>query len=349
MLNVNVNTTTGVVSGATITVPAGTDDDFVHHYKVTVKNETTGQINTYRFLSDFYRFPQVSGMAKTLNFPLDITASGKYTVEVTAVDSWDAESGKISCTKTVGTGSTELPSELPAVYDDFDFTGTAVTSAKGTFTVTLTGGASIASESFAFAGKTKTLSALKVAASGQYALVKFKDYTAATLTNFYNSKEGFSVEAMFVNKAPGGSQGIICGTQDPGGWGIAQEEGKPYLFTYVENGNIKITAAEKTSSAELTHVTATFIYNSAENKTYTALYINGELASSGSRAGKMKVHSSDTVGPAFCLGSDITGAGTGGQYNMTNFRLTDVKFYASALNFRQVETAYNNAVSEFSK
>jgi hypothetical protein len=154
---------------------------------------------------------------------------------------------------------------------------------------------------------------------------------------------------MFVNKVPAGSQGIVCGTQTPGGWGLAQKEGSPYFFTYAEGGSINISTGKATPKTELTHVVCTTLYDSTKNTTLTAIYINGELAKSGSAKGKVVVHSSENVATAFCLGADIDSNGTGNDFKMTDFRITDVKFYASALNFKQVETAYNNAVSEFSK
>ena len=348
-LKATVDLTSGVISDASITVPAGKDDDLVHHYKITVKNESTGQVNTYNFLSDFYRHSLPRSMAKTLTFPLDITTGGTYTADIVAVDSWGAESGKVTCTAQFGNAGAELTSELPEVYDDLDFTGTAIVSAKGKFTAELRGGATIGTESFTFAGKQKNLSALKVTSKGQYGLVKFKDYTASTITNFYNSETGFTVEAMFVNKAPNGSQGIVCGTQSPGGWGLAQSNGSPYFFTYVGSGSININAGKNASVTELTHIIGTTIYNSAANKTSTALYINGELVKSGSYTGKVGIHSSADIATAFCLGADISSGGEGNDFQMTNFALTDVKFYASSLNFKQAETAYNNAVAEFSK
>jgi hypothetical protein len=349
VLKANINLTTGIVSGSSITVPAGSDDDFVHHYKITVKNETTGEVNAYNFLSDFYRHPQVSGMAKTLEFPLDITSSGKYTVDVVAVDSWGAESGKASCTLQVGEGGQTLTSELPEIYEDFDFTGTAITATKNKFTATLMGGAKLGSNSFSFAGKTKVLPAFNVTSAGQYALVKFKDYTASTVTDFYNSETGFTVEAMFINRAPKGSQGIVCGTQGPGGWGIAQSSGTPYFFTYVGSGNINISADKQASTTELTHIVCTTIYNSATNKTHTAIYVNGELVKSGNNTGKVGVHSNEKIATAFCFGADIDSNGGGSDFKMTDFSLTDVKIYAHALNYKQVETAYNNAVQGFGK
>jgi uncharacterized protein YggE len=79
------------------------------------------------------------------------------------------------------------------------------------------------------------------------------------------------------------------------------------------------------------------------------MYINGEIAKSGSYAGKVMAHSDDKVATAFCLGADITASGTGDEFPMTDFALTDVKIYSDALNYKQVEAAYNNAVAEFSK
>jgi hypothetical protein len=61
------------------------------------------------------------------------------------------------------------------------------------------------------------------------------------------------------------------------------------------------------------------------------------------------VHTSAEIATAFCLGADIAKGGVGSDFQMTSFRLTDVKIYAQALNFKQVETAYNNAVAAFTK
>lgn len=347
-LNVNISLTTGVVSGATLTVPAGSDDDLVHHYNVTVKNETTGQVQAYKFLSDFYRHSQVSGMAKTLTFPLDISATGTYTVEVVAVDSWDAESGKITCQKQVGTAGGTISAELPEVYTDFEFKNGTVTDTNGKFAITLNG-ATVVNTPLTFAGKTATVGALKVSKSGEHAVVKFKDYTASTLTNFYNSDTGFSVEALYINYAPNSKQGIVCGTHSPGGWGLAEAGGVPYFFTYVGSGSINISASKATSQTELNHIIGTVLYDSVANKTYTAVYVNGELANSGSYTGKVGVHSTEAIGTAFCFGADIGGGGKGTDFPMTNFVLADAKIYAHALNFKQAETAYKNAVEKFGK
>ncbi len=347
VLSATVSTTTGTISGATLTVPAGSDDDLVHHYNVTVKNGTTGQVSTYKFLSDFYRHSQVSGMAKTLTFPLDdLTTPGEYVVEVVAVDSWDAESGKITCEKTIGDAGGSLSAELPEVYTDFEFSGGTVTDTNGKFDITVNG-ATVVNTPLTFAGKTATVGALKVSAEGEHAVVKFKDYTASTLTNFYNSTTGFSVEALYINYAPSGSQGIVCGTQNPGGWGLAESNGVPYFFTYVGSGSINIKAEKAASQTELNHIVGTVLYDSSTGKTTTAIYINGELAASSSYTGKVGVHTSEAIGTVFCLGADTGSEGTGTDFKMTSFVLADAKIYAHALNFKQVETAYNNAVAAF--
>ena len=50
---------------------------------------------------------------------------------------------------------------------------------------------------------------------------------------------------------------------------------------------------------------------------------------------------------AFCLGSDLDGGSTGTDFPTTSFAITDVKVYASALNYKQAESAYNAAVEAF--
>ena len=345
-LDVTVSPATNIISGATLTIPAGSDDDLVHHYEVTVKNKTMGITSTYKYLSDFYRHSQPSGMAKTLSFPLDITLAGEYTIEVVAVDSWDAKSTKITCEASVGTSDGNLSAELPDVYTDFEFKNGTVTDTNGKFDIKVNG-AEVVNTTLTFAGKTADTDVFKVSAVGQNAIVKFKDYTSSTLSSFYNSSTGFSVEALYTNYASGGTQGIVCGTQAPGGWGLAEKDGVPYLFTYVGNGNINISVNKASSKTELNHVVCTMIYDSASNKTYAAIYLNGKLVNSGSYTGKIVVHSTNSVGTAFCFGADISAAGTGSDFGMKNFVLADAKIYSSALNHEQVKTAYNNAVENF--
>jgi hypothetical protein len=75
--------------------------------------------------------------------------------------------------------------------------------------------------------------------------------------------------------------------------------------------------------------------------TTTTLYINGVQVNTAEKAGKIAPSLS------FCLGADIQQNNGTAEFFMTDFSLADVKIYDSSLNFKQVETAYNNAVSSF--
>ena len=336
---------TGVITDAKLRVPAASDDDLVHHYRVVVKNINTGRSDTFSFLSDFYRHAKPSDMAKELVFPLDITEEGRYNIEVVAVDSWGAESEKISCDVTVGDGEHELSSVLPSVYTDFEFADGVISDTNNKFTVDMSG-ASIMNTSVTFGGVTKTVSAFRVRAKGQHATLRFKDYNASTITNFYNSATGFAIEALYVNYAPSGKQGIVCGTQKAG-WGLAESGGNPYFYTYIYSGDINASSSTAASKTSLNHVVCTVLYNASRNKTYTAMYLNGVLVASGALDGKLKVSQNADIATAFCFGADISNSGKGDDFQTTNFALADVKIYSDALNYKQVETAYNNALSDF--
>ena len=349
-LNVTLSAS-GAVTNSSVTVYAASDDDFAHHYKVVVKNLTLNTIENFNFLSDFYRHKQPSEMATELTFPLSISDLGAYRVEVTAIDSWNAESNMMYCEKLVGDvgggSSEELPAELPAVYTDFEFVNGQITDTKNKFTVDIQG-ATIEDTTLTFAGATKTVSAFRVKQKGQHATLRFKDYNESTMTNFYNSSTGYTIEALYVNYSPSGKQGIVCGTQH-GGVGLAESDGNPYYYTYTTDGNINASANVATSNTELTHIVCTSIYNASTNRTYTAVYINGELVVSGSEAGMVKVSANANIATALCLGADIASNGKGDDFQTSSFALADVKIYAESLNYKQVETAYQNAVTEFAK
>lgn len=349
-LALNMSSATGLVSQAVLSITAAADDNFAHHYLLAVKNEDTGETKNYRYISDFYLAATPDKMAKTVNFtiPSDILKVGEYTVSLTAVDSWGAKSNTLSRKMIISSSDTSLGSELPDAYADFEFAGGTATDKNGKFNIKLQG-ATVSEKSLTFKGNTKTVGTMNVTASWQYADVSFKDYTATTVTDFYNSATGFSVEVLYVNRAPSGTQGIVCGTDSPGGWGIASSNGTPYLYTYTEDGGINAKASSAASTTELTHIVATVQYDSTSDTTYTYIYVNGVLASSGERTGKVKAHPDEALATTFYFGADTrkNGAEYTAQYFMTDFSLADVKIYSSALNYKQVETAYNNTVSIF--
>ncbi len=346
-LSGNVTFTPSPVAGSSagkITIAAGTDDDFVHHYVIDIFDKASNaKVATYNVLSDFYTKANPTDMSREFSYSVGTLPDGEYKASVTAVDSWDAVSNALSCEFKVGTG--EMNAELPDTYADIDFDGGKVTDKKDKLSLTINS-VDITEREFKFAGKTASVSSVSVISAGQNVIARFKDYNASTITDFYNSEKGFSVEGLFVNRAPSGSQGVICGTQ-AGGWGIAQAAGVPYLFTYVGSSNSRIDAKSASSTEELTHVVATFIYDASTQKTSTALYLDGKLVSMDTKSGKIKISASAGAENAFVLGADIDSNGMGGDFKMTDFSIVDAKIYAEALNRKQVETAYNNAVENF--
>ncbi|MBE6654718.1 MAG: hypothetical protein E7608_04595 [Ruminococcaceae bacterium] len=344
-----VKVSTTVVGGNTVgavVFDAGTDDDFVHHYEIKVTNASTGAlVNQISYLTNFYLHSNPKEtMPKTYSISLGaLPAGAEYKVEVVAVDSWGAKSAAATATASV---TADLTSVLPDAYGDFDFVNGEVKDVKGKFSVANTG-ASIAPTSVTFAGKTATLDAFNVTATGQFATATFNDYAPEDIGKFYNSATGFSFEAFYVNRAQAGTQGILCATEY-GGLGLATTGGgKPGLCTYITSTkSYKYTnPAAAASATDLTHVVATAV--AYEGKLYTALYVNGELAASNSFDGEVYLPVTDQryypYANTLTLGSDSGVA----RFDMSNFTAVDMKVYDVALNANQVKTAYDNACALF--
>ncbi|MBQ7170778.1 MAG: metallophosphoesterase [Clostridia bacterium] len=86
----------------TLSLPAGTDDDFVHHYEMQVVDTATGKTEkTVLAVSDFYARATAAEMQKTFTYSITMDKAGSYRVLVKAVDSWDAVSGTVSAEITL--------------------------------------------------------------------------------------------------------------------------------------------------------------------------------------------------------------------------------------------------------
>lgn len=333
----------GVLISATLTFDTGKDDDLVHHYEITVRDTDHDRtLKKFTHLSDFYKYPTPDKMSKEMTISLGVlTANTNYEVEIVAVDSWGLKSAPLKA--TVKTASDEdKTSALPEAYADIDFAGGKATDSKGNLNISVKG-AKIGSAKLTFGGKTKNIEALSITAKGQYALASFNKYSASNISGFYNNEKGFSVEALYVNKAPSGTQGIFCGTQQ-GGFGLATtDSGKPGICAYIGGASYYYTKAENVASAtELTHVVATVM--TVDGTTYTSLFVNGELVASDSKKGSLYVGKSTN---AFGIGGDTDTKGGASDFPMTSFDIADLKIYKEALNKNQVKTAYDNARSLF--
>ena len=100
---------------ASVTFAVGKDDEFVHHYVITL-SKGGNVAATKKILADFYLHPKTSEMKSswTVDFGT-LSESGQYTVTVVAVDSWDAESAPVSATFNCGDVT---PSEKVELWED---------------------------------------------------------------------------------------------------------------------------------------------------------------------------------------------------------------------------------------
>ena len=101
-LNVEVND--GV---AKATWAAGSDDEFVHHYVLTVKKAGVTVV-TKKILADFYKHAKTSGMRSEWTRSLGVFDNGIYEVSLVAYDSWEAASKPLVKTFQVGSTSNSV-------------------------------------------------------------------------------------------------------------------------------------------------------------------------------------------------------------------------------------------------
>lgn len=100
----DVDVTDGV---ATAKWAAGTDDEFVHHYVLTLRKGGT-VVTTNKILADFYKSAKTSGMKKEWTRSLGNVTDGTYELTLEAYDSWDAAAKPLTKTFQVGSTSSSL-------------------------------------------------------------------------------------------------------------------------------------------------------------------------------------------------------------------------------------------------
>ena len=88
---------------ATARWAAGTDDEFVHHYVLTLRKG--GAVVTTKILADFYKSAKTSGMRKEWTRSLGSLENGTYELTLEAYDSWDAAAKPLTKTFQVGAAS----------------------------------------------------------------------------------------------------------------------------------------------------------------------------------------------------------------------------------------------------
>ncbi len=86
---------------ATAKWAAGSDDEFVHHYVLTLKKGGS-VVSTKKILADFYKCVKTSGMRKEWTRSLGSLENGSYELTLEAYDSWDAAAEPLTKTFQVG-------------------------------------------------------------------------------------------------------------------------------------------------------------------------------------------------------------------------------------------------------
>ena len=100
-LQVNLDANVADGTPVSVTFPAGSDDEFVHDYVITVSKADGTPMFRKKILADFYYVPKPGMMKKSWTRPLGVFAPGAYTVTLCARDSWGAQSGTVSRDFTV--------------------------------------------------------------------------------------------------------------------------------------------------------------------------------------------------------------------------------------------------------
>lgn len=232
-----------------------------------------------------------------------------------------------------------------SLYADIDFAADGTMADRlGKLELTLKG-ATISETDVTFNKTTLKLPTLNVTAGGQQGLATFKEFTADTIGDFWNDADGFSFEALFINRAQSGTQGVFCSTEGAG-LGLATVAGVPGLCTYIGNNNYKYTKGTvAVSTTEYTHVISTVVVDATG--LHTAVYVNGKLAASENFAGADIYTEAAKYIPyatQFSIGSDV-----GYEFKNTNFSVADIKVYGSALTQEDVTMLYGYVVEDFTE
>lgn len=102
--DVTVGTISSGKADVSVKFAAGTDDEFVHHYSVAVKQGVVN-VAAKNYMADFYRNPRPSQMKGEWECTFSSLPEGAYTLSIVAYDSWGAASAPLTKDFTVGAAS----------------------------------------------------------------------------------------------------------------------------------------------------------------------------------------------------------------------------------------------------
>ena len=256
-----------------------------------------------------------------------------------------------------------------SIYVDVDFANGVATDRLGNATLTNKGEVVIGKTDVTFNGTTMNVDALTVNKSGTWVMGTFNKLDTMDKMNAFLAN-GFSIEALYLDNSSVAA-GIVCMTESPNGWGLAQyaSTNAPYFITGNNKTGPVVNKAQTTWNAayapksedneNLIHVVA--VYDPATKAHY--LYVNGvecgnrEFLASQPGTNVPGVYATTTTSRygdkmfnTFCLGADLSpSTSKAGDFLADNLVLVDAKIYASALTAEEVKMLHSYVVEDFTE
>ena len=241
--------------------------------------------------------------------------------------------------------------ELEGIICDVDFKGGKIVDSKGLLTFPASANEYVDNYSVYVDDAKYKVPAFVVFEVGTAAIGTFESVkSTADYLNLFN--KDFSVEVYYFNdNTKGGDsvQAIFCSTEF-GGWGIAENAGKPYFIIGLNSGGkntyASVYALNTSSNKNLTHVVATF----SKSEGVMRIYVDGVLNAETKFDGTLDVMppNTDNTLKTMIIGADIDGDknmknehnGEFLEFRTAEFQLVDAKIYDHALDATEVQLAF---------
>ena len=241
--------------------------------------------------------------------------------------------------------------ELEGIICDVGYSGGKIVDSKGLLTFPASANEYVDNYSVYVDDAKYKVPAFVVFEVGTAAIGTFESVkTTADYLNLFN--KDFSVEVYYFNNNTSGGdsvQAVFCSTEF-GGWGIAENAGKPYFIIGLNSGGkntyASVYALNTSSNKNLTHVVATF----SKTEGVMRIYVNGVLDAETKFDGTLDVMppNTDNTLKTMIIGADIDGNkdlkhehnGEFLEFRTAEFQLIDAKIYDHALTAPEAKMAF---------
>ena len=308
-----------------ITLPAATHDDFVHSYRVELKNKSNvsvADVNSLYF-SDFCK--SVPNMAKTVSYTLSgLMPSTEYEINIYAIESFGKESKPLSKIITTPKGTIDPNDPKPAAdvlnvtFDD----GTAVdhSNFKTALTPMVQSGGTAVSYSY-----DDTIGLYVMNCNNSALKAALNSTQMAKITNQYSIETVVKLDN--VNKA----QSIFANTESAGISLEISNTGRIEMWARVGSAYQKVGETENfvLKAGQYYHLMGTY------NGSQLALYVDGEKIATKNASGAITYKNLPTY-----IGGD-TGASGDIQAPIVG-KIALARLYSIGLSEEQVTNIYND-------